>query len=170
MRNRSHIKKMSGPKTVPCGKPWFTISQSENMPSLSFTFCLQLARNESSNSFASWEKPYISIFLKKVSSELKSNVFARSKKIAIILLLWCKLAKTVLTSSKTAPLADFFFWNPNCSLFIIFDVYQWNPSFESEGGAQRFLRNSELQKLVDNLGYLIYRLFWKLVLHRLASF
>ena len=53
--------KMSGPITVLCGTPCFTISQSEDMP-LGITFCLQLARNRNSNSFASWEKPYISIF------------------------------------------------------------------------------------------------------------
>ena len=52
----TYKRKLSGPKTVPCGKPWFKSSQSKNMP-LSFTFCLRLARNENSNSFASWEKP-----------------------------------------------------------------------------------------------------------------
>ena len=55
---------MSGPKTFHSGTPLSTISQSENLL-LTFILCLLLAINENSNSFASWEKPNKSIFLKK---------------------------------------------------------------------------------------------------------
>ena len=109
---------MSGPKTVLCGTAIFIISQWENMP-LSFTFCFRLARNENSNSFASWEKPYISILLRIMLCEMELNAFERSRKIATVSLLWSKSEETVSTSSKTASVADFLFWNPNCSLLII---------------------------------------------------
>ena len=48
----TYEKKMSGPKTVLCGTPSFTISQLQKRP-LRFIFCLHLARNEDSISFAS---------------------------------------------------------------------------------------------------------------------
>ena len=161
-------RKMSGPETVPCGTPWFTISQSENMP-LCFAVCLRLARNENSNSFASWEKPYISIFLRKMFCEMELNAFARSRKIATVYLLWSKLEETVSTSSKTASVADFFFWNSNCSLYkfmFINEIHHLSP----KEALKDFLHNSELQILVDSLCYLFYHLFCKLVLHRLVSF
>ena len=116
-KNCSQIKKMTGPKTVACGTPWFTISQSENMP-LNVTFCLRLARNKHSNSFAPLEKPYNSIFLR----EMELNAFARSKKLATVSLLWSKLEETVSTSSKTASVADFFIWIPICSFFNNFKL------------------------------------------------
>ena len=103
----TYKRKLSGPKTVPCGTPWFKTSQSENTP-LSFTYCLRLARSENSNSFASWEKPYISIFLRKMLCELELNIFAGSRKITTVSLLWSKLAETVSTSSRTASVPDFF--------------------------------------------------------------
>ena len=39
---------------------------------------------------------------------MELNVFARSRKIATVSLLWPKFAETVSTSSRTASVADFF--------------------------------------------------------------
>ena len=68
--------------------------------------------------------------------EMELKAFTRSRKIATVSFFWSKLDETVSTSFKTASLLTF----SECRIALYWDfyAYQWNPSSELEGGAQKF--------------------------------
>ena len=67
---------------------------------LSFTFCLRLARNQNSNFFASWEKPFISIILRKIIA-LPDSI----KPAGLSVLILVPLAKTKFRRYQTVFLS-----------------------------------------------------------------